>query len=411
MAKILFVHNGVPGRFTPIAEPLVARGHQCALINGPGGNPIPGVPVKVWKGLAKDTPNIFEPARQIELDMRRGQVAAREALAFAAEGFQPDLIIGHPAWGEMVFLREIFPDAPQIQIGEFYYHSRNSDVDFDPEFRLEKPEPHLLYAKNAGMTLSFAEADCIVCPTAYQASTLPSTFEPRIRVIHEGIDTKAARRIPNATGQLQGGKQMKAGDPIVTFINRRFEPMRGFHTFMRALPPFQKENPKAHALIVGADDPNIYGMRAPKGQTWKKIMMAELKDQLDLSRIHFLGTVNYQQLITVLSLSSAHVYYTYPFVLSWSLLDAMATECLLVGSDTAPVREVLKHGENGLLVDFFDHEALARTLTSACQEPKTYAHLRAAARQTVVSDYDRDSVCIPQWMALVDEVLARKRPA
>lgn len=269
MAQILFIHNGVPGRFTPIAEPLRARGHQCALVNGPGGTAIPGVPVKVWKGLAKDTPNIFEPARQIELDMRRGQVAAREALAFAAEGFKPDLIIGHPAWGEMIFLREIFPDAPQIQIGEFYYHSRNSDVDFDPEFRLEKPEPHLLYAKNGGMTLSFAEADCIVCPTAYQASTLPETFKPRIRVIHEGIDTRAARRIPNASGQLQGGKQLKAGDPIVTFINRRFEPMRGFHVFMRALPSFQEENPKAHVLIVGADDPNIYGMRAPQGQTWK----------------------------------------------------------------------------------------------------------------------------------------------
>lgn len=140
-------------------------------------------------------------------------------------------------------------------------------------------------------------------------------------------------------------------------------------------------------------------------------MLAELKDKLDMSRIHFLGTVGYQQLITILSMSSAHVYYTYPFVLSWSLLDAMSTECLLVGSDTAPVREVLRHEENGLLVDFFDHEALARTLSSACQEPKRYAHLRAAARQTVVSEYDRDTICIPEWMALVDEVLARGRSA
>lgn len=406
MAKILFVHNGVPGRFTPIAQPLLAKGHTGALINGPGGNAIPGVPVKTWKNLANGGTNVFDPANQIELDMRRGQAAAREALAFQQEGFTPDLIIGHPAWGEMIFLREIFPNVPQIQIGEFYYHSKNSDVDFDPEFTLKKAEPHLLYAKNAGMTLSFAEADWIVCPTAYQASTLPAAFKPRIRVIHEGIDTAAARRIPNATGQLQNGKQLKAGDPIITFINRRFEPMRGFHVFMRALPAFQKAVPDAHVLMVGADDPNIYGMRAPKGQTWKKVMLAELKDRLDMNRIHFLGTVGYQNLITILSLSSAHVYYTYPFVLSWSLLDAMATECLLVGSDTAPVREVLRHEENGLLVDFFDHEKLAETLSSACLDPKRYAPLRAAARETVVTEYDRDRVCIPQWMSLVDEALA-----
>ncbi|MCC6920626.1 MAG: glycosyltransferase [Alphaproteobacteria bacterium] len=410
MAKILFVHNGVPGRFTWLAHALMAKGHQCALVNDRDGLDIPGVPRKNWTGEAPKHTGIFKPAVRAELDLRRGYAAAQEAKAFISEGFEPDLIIGHPGWGEMIFLREVCPKAAQIQIGEFYYRSEGTDFNFDPEFPPTTQHDHYsVFAKNTSLALSYGEADWIVAPTPFQGSTLPRAVQSRVRVIHEGIDVKVARKIPDASAKLERGVELRAGDPIITFINRRFEPLRGFHTFMRALPGLLKEVPEARVLIVGEDDPRVYGARAPNNKSWKQFMLDELKGKLDLGRVHFLGTLSYNNLIGVLSLSAAHVYYTYPFVLSWSLLDAMACECLLVASDTAPVRDVIRGGENGLMLDFFDPEQLSRTLISACREPGLYAPIRKAARETVIKEYDRATICQPMWLDLVDETLAARQ--
>lgn len=406
MAKVLFVHNGSSGRFAFLAAALMARGHQCALINSPDGSDIAGVPTKKWTPIKLNSTNIFQPAQRAERDFSRGKAAAETARAWEAEGFTPDLIIGHPGWGEMIFLREVFPDAKQIQIAEYFYISRGGDIDFDPEFGLPQFDDRVrVHALNAGLALSYAEADWIVAPTPFQGSVIPRGLRHHVRVIHEGVDTALARPMPDAQIKFQNGATVKAGDPVVTFINRRFEPMRGFHVFMRMLPAFLKMHPTAHVILVGMDDRDIYGLRPKDGRTWKQILLAEVGPHLDNSRVHFVGTLNYVNLIRLLSLSAAHVYYTYPFVLSWSLLDAMATECLIVGSDTAPVRDVIVHGENGLLVDFFDTDALARTLTDACNDPARFVPLRKAARATAIKDYDRATVCEPDWLKLVDEAL------
>lgn len=403
--SILFVHNGRPGRFAFLAERFAERGWAMALINAPPGNDLPGARTIHWREDRRPTAGIFEPAVKAEADMLRGHAAARAAQELKAEGFAPDLIVGHPGWGEMLFLGEVFPGVPQIQLGELYYRSTGGETDFDPEFRGRgRGNFAIVPALNATLAMSYAEATRIVVPTPYQASRFPAVFGPLIATIHEGVDTALVQRRSRARVTLAGGP-LPPDAPVVTFVNRHFEPLRGFHTMMRALPSLLRAVPDVQVLMIGSEASKGYGIKPPEGETWKGRMLAELDGRLDLSRVHFVGPIGHDDLVTLYSLSSAHVYLTYPFVLSWSLLEAMACECLIVGSDTAPVRDVIRHGENGLLVDFFDPEALAATLATACLDGARYDPLRRAARATVLADYDRRTVCEPAWLRLVDEIL------
>ena len=205
---------------------------------------------------------------------------------------------------------------------------------------------------------------------------------------------------------LPNGVELTRGTPVVTLVNRSFEPIRGFHTFMRALPRFLAAMPTAHVIVVGSEKPDIYGLPPRNYKTWKEAMLAEVGEGLDANRVHFVGLVSYEFLLKLFSFSTAHVYLTYPFVLSWSLLDAMACEALVIGSDTAPVREIIRDGENGFLVDFFDHAALADKLAEICGNPNGYGDIRRTARQTVLTEFDQKSICLPAWLKLVDDVLS-----
>jgi glycosyltransferase involved in cell wall biosynthesis len=407
MPKVLFIHNGSPGRFAFIARALLQKGWHGALINEKTGRDLPGCTTLNWQLSRGTTPGIFEPATRAEADLIRGRAAAECALKLRADGFEPDLIIGHPGWGEMTFLREVFPKARQIQIGEFYYRSHGADVGFDKEFPTGSFDMQIrVHAKNSVMAMGYAEADRIVVPTPFQASLFPTVFKSRIVIIHEGIDVTKARAQPDAQFVLPDGRVLERSKPVVTFVNRFFEPLRGFHIMMRALPRMLAQLPEVNVLMIGSESSQGYGEQPPSGTTWKKLFLAEVGTRLDPSRVHFTGQVSYERLVAAFSVSAAHVYWTYPFILSWSLLDAMACECLVIGSDTAPVRDVIKPDANGLLLDFFDHDALADAVTEACREPHRFMALRRAARQTVLIEYDRASVCEPAWLKLIDETIA-----
>ena len=405
MPNVLFVRNGTPGRFTFIAKALIERGWRAALINPPEGADLQGVETVRWHTSRFSAKGIYDPATRAEADIIRGRAAADSALQLRARGFQPDLIIGNPGWGEVAFLGEVFPNAKKILIGEFYYRSQGTDAGFDPEFETFSFDDQVkASAKNAVLAMCYAEADRIVVPTPFQASLFPTIFQSRITIIHEGIDTARADRRPNVAFRLPSGRLLGADKPIITFVNRVFEPMRGFHIFMRALPLVQREIPEAEVLLIGADHPAGYGKPALTASTWKEYMLREVGGRLDQDHVHFTGTISYDQLISAFSISTAHVYWTYPFVLSWSLLDAMACECLVIGSDTAPVRDVLTN-KNGLLIDFFDHEALASNLTLSCKHPERFQAQRRAARETILHAYDRKSVCEPRWLGVIEEVM------
>jgi len=383
---VLFVHNNFPAQFRHLAEDLVARGVPCAAI-GQGAAPgIPGMSMGRYGLERGTTAGIFPFAVRAEADLIRGASAHRVAKALKAQGFEPAVIVGHPGWGETVFLDELWPDAKQLLFSEFFYRGRGLDIDFDDEF-FEATENAVLRgkAKNAVMTLALTDADLIVAPTEFQASVLPAVFRSRIRVIHEGVDVDAIRPGPALPFALADGRTIAPGTPVITYVNNHMEPMRGLHIFARALPRLMAEVPDAQVVMFGQDSPRPYGGSPPDGGTWREIVFRGL--EIDGSRLHVMGKAPHDQMLAALRLSTAHVYYTYPFVLSWSLIEAMASGCYIVASDTPPLRDAIEDGVNGTLLPFFDVDALSQALIEACRAPQASAALRAAARATAVERF------------------------
>jgi glycosyltransferase involved in cell wall biosynthesis len=249
-----------------------------------------------------------------------------------------------------------------------------------------------------------------VSPTHWQSSTVPERYRDQVTVIHDGIDTERARPDPRAEVRLaKSGLTLRPEDEVITFVNRNMEPYRGFHIFMRALPEIQRRRPKAIVLIVGGDEIS-YGRHLPNGETWRQRMLAEVGAALDMRRVRFVGRIPYDDFVTMLQVSAAHVYLTYPFVLSWSMLEAMAAGCLVIGSATPPVEEVIRDADNGLLVDFFSPEAVAEAVDRVLSHPDRMADVRRRARATIVEHYDLRTVCLPRHVALVDAVAGGRLP-
>lgn len=402
--RILIVHQNFPGQFPAIADALVARGDEVVAIGGNTSKDRQGVRLVRWSNDRGTTQGILPTAVRAEADLIRGAAAARAASDLASQGFRPDVIIGHPGWGETIYLREIFPGAKIILFGELFYRTHGADINFDAEFEAPNfPQMLRTHAKNATQSLAIADADLLVSPTHFQASTYPALFKPIHRVLHEGVDLSTARRNPNARVRLADGTVLRPGMPVITFINRNFERLRGFHIFMRALPEFFRQVPEAHVVAIGADGEGYGGPRAD-GQRWRQAMLGEVGAGIPQGRLHFAGRVDHKAMIDILSIGAAHIYYTYPFALSWSLVEAMACECLVLGSDTAPVRDAITHGVEGILNDFFDVEALSSAMVRAVREPEAFVAMRRAARETALARFDRESVGVPGWLNLIDEI-------
>lgn len=318
--------------------------------------------------------------RKMESAVLHGQAAARAMLQMKRSGFTPDVVVGHPGWGETLFVKDVFPDVRLIHLCEWYYAAQGADVGFDPEFPSTLDDHARIRSWNALHALNLTHCDAAISPTQWQRSRHPSGFLDKIMVQHEGIPVGRLCADDAATIRLPNGRVLRAGDPVVTYVARNLEPYRGFHIFMRALERIQRANRRIEAVVVGGDGVS-YGAASKDGQTWREKMLAETC--IDLERTHFVGRVPHPAYVRLLQVSAAHVYLTYPFVLSWSALEAMACSALVIGSDTAPVREVISDGENGLLVPFFDVEAIADTVCAAIDDPKRFAGVRKHARDSV----------------------------
>lgn len=411
---ILFVHQNFPAQFMHLVPRLVALGHRVAAIGGPTSQPIPGVAmamVRYERTARGSTKGIHPLALRFEADCLRAEAAASAAARLAAEGFSPAVIVGHDGWGELLLLTEVWPKARVLAYAEYYNQRGGADFSFDPEFlRPDAGRNHLQRARNAGLALALADADRAVVATEFQRMLHPPALRERIAVVHDGIDTKSARPRSDATLRLPDGPLLRPGDEVVTYVNRRLEPLRGIHSFLRALPDVLAARPNAHVVIAGSTEGTPYGGPPPQGGTWKDMFLAELGDRLDSKRVHWLGHVGKQVLLDAFAVSRAHVYLTYPYVLSWSMLEAMSAGCLVIGSSTAPVTEVIEDGTNGLLVEFRDHAALSKLLVDALARPsEAFAAIRQRARQTILDRYDRDTVCLPKLVAMIEE-LARQKP-
>lgn len=398
--NVLFVHQNFPGQFKHLAPHLARAGHrvQALGIEGPG---LPGIELRRYKPRRATALQIHPWVQEFETKVIRGEACAAAARDMKSQGFSPDVIVANPGWGESLFLKDVWPNAKMLAVIEFFYAAHGLDFDFDPEFH--KPDPARdakLRAKNAHLLMALADMDRGVSPTEFQRSTVPGAFRGKVSVVFEGIDTEVVKPDPAASVAV-GGKTLRAGDEVLTFVNRNLEPYRGYHVFMRALPAILERRPNATVLILGGDGVS-YGAAAPEGKTWKQIFFDEVKDRIDARRVHFLGRLPYADYLKVLQVSACHVYLTYPFVLGWSCIEALAAGCLVIGSRTPPVEEAIAHEKNGLLVDFFDGAALAQAVCDALERPQEFAPLRMAARKSALNRYDLARVCLPRQVRLVE---------
>ena len=401
--KILFVHQNFPGQFLHLAPALAARGHDCRALTDGANTRASAIPV--WR--YKHVPEKVDPAatrlgRNYTTMSDRGVTTARAAMQLRErEGYVPDVIFGHSGWGETLFLKEVWPEAKLLVYAEFYYRGRGADVGFDHEFGLPSFDQVMIaQGRTAHLGQALAHADKGVSPTFWQASTYPPSLRAMLEVIFDGVNTDALAPNPEASLTLPDGRILRAGDEVLTFVNRNLEPYRGYHTFMRALPQVLAARPEAQVVIIGGDEVS-YGA-PPKEGCWKDIFLNEVRDRLDLSRVHFLGKVPYPTFVSIMQVSRVHAYLTYPFVLSWSMMEAMSAGCLVVGARVPPVQEAIRDGVNGRLVGFFDIAGWSRVLTGCLADPARFDRLRVQARRTAVERYDLSRVCLPKMIALVE---------
>lgn len=402
--KFLFAHQNFPGQYLHLARYLGAQpGNEVVFLTQKKDGKLPGVRKVIYAPKRKPSAQTHHYLRETEASVLNGQEVARAAFALKHAGFVPDVILGHNGWGEIWYLKDIYPKVPLIGYFEFFYRPEGADIEFEPGVAEQLDTAPRLRTKNLGNLLGLEAADLGQCPTRWQQSLYPERYRSLLRVVHEGIDTRVVKPNPLAKFRLpDDSRELTATDEVVTYVARNLEPYRGFQSFMRALPAVLGRRPRAQVLIVGGDGVS-YGMRLPEGKTYKGEMLKELGDSLDLDRVHFLGRVPYPTFLTLLQISRVHVYLTYPFVLSWSMLEALSAGCLVVGSKTAPVEEVLRHRDNGLLVDFFDTTGISEAVTDALAHPEGYSAIRERARHSIVEGFDLHTLALPAQLKLIRE--------
>ncbi|MBE7210378.1 MAG: glycosyltransferase family 4 protein [Gluconacetobacter diazotrophicus] len=410
--RYLFVHQNFPGQFLHLVRHLLrGRDNEVVFISEPNTNAMPGVRRTFYRMGRGPTPGIHGAALEFELAMLRAETVAQTASNLKGLGFRPDIIIGHHGWGEMLNLPDVFPDTPMLGYLEFYYHTDRFDVGFDPEF----PDDPAMYprvrAKNAVNLLALTNGGHGQTPTLFQRSTYPDWAHERISVLSEGVDLEACAPDPAAFAEpfTLGDLSISPDEKLVTYVARDLEPYRGFHCFMRALPRLLDARPDARVIVVGGDGVS-YGARLPAGRCWREILLTELGPRLDRERVHFVGKVDYRDYLRLLKRSDAHCYLTYPFVASWSLREAMASGCAIVGSRTGPVEEFVRHRRNGLLVPFHAPDAIADAMLELLEDAALARRLRRAARRDAertlaMADY------LARYGALIDQVIGGGVPA
>lgn len=407
--KLLFVHQNFPGQYRQLLDWLIAQGgHQIVFLTQKRDvPPIKGVTIARYEPHHRPAANAYALSKYWEECCGAGFAVAQGCKKLEADGFVPDLVLGHVGWGELTFLKQVWPDVPIIGFFEYYFLAKGGSVGFDPEFPASEHAPFIMHARNAVNFANIQTVDLGQSPTLWQRDTFPESFHSKIYVCHDGIRTDLLRPDPKAQVHLgRLNRAVTAEDEIFTYMARNMEPTRGFHIFMRALPHILDARPGARVLIIGGSETS-YGKASDLEGGYRAQMEKELGDRVDWSRVHFLGRVPYADYQRIIQISRCHIYLTVPFVLSWSLLESMSMGATIVASDTAPVREVMSHGETGLLVDFFQPEALARQVVEVLSRPADYAHLGRAARAHVVEAFDFTTRCLPEHLEKMNRLLPK----
>ena len=394
--KILFLHPNFPAQFKHLAAKLGQDPkNQVVFGTGRQEGQIAGVTKALYGKSRTARPETHHYVRPLENAVLEGQGVYRLSQKLKNENFFPDIVYGHSGWGPTLFIKDIFPKAKLLCYFEWFYHAHGSDADFDPSDPLDEDAIAKIRIKNAPILLDLYSCDRGLSPTNWQKAQFPPEFHSKIKAHHDGVDINYFKPNPGAKLVLPRiNLDLSQAKEIVTYVARGMEPYRGFPQLIETISLLQKQRPECHFVIVGKNRV-AYGKPLPDGQTYKDAMLE--KFPLDMQRVHFTGLIPYEEYLQVLQASDAHIYLTRPFVLSWSMLEAMAVGCLIVGSATAPVREVIEDGVNGLLVDFFQPEKIAAKVNEALDNPEGMAKIRAQARKTIVQRYDLNRL-LPQHL-------------
>ncbi len=397
--NVLFLHQNFPAQFRHLATALGKDPNNKVVFgtNRKQGS-MAGVHKFVYQPARKPHPDVHYYVRPLESAVLEGQAVYRVAHQLKTQhDFYPDVIYAHSGWGPGLFMKDLFPDAEYLCFFEWFYHARGSDADFDPAYPMNEEIEAKLRVRNAPILIDLYSCDRGLTPTRWQQQQFPPEYHSKLTVCHDGIDTTFFKPKPDSKLVIEPAEPIACPSPldlsdvdeIVTYVARGMEPYRGFPQFMEAVAQLQKHRPNCHVVIVG-EDRVAYGQPRRDGKTFRQHMLETL--ELDLTRIHFTGYLSYSQYLKVLQASSVHIYLTYPFVLSWSMLEALSTGCVVVASQTAPVEEVIQDGVNGLLVDFFDVDAIVERVIEVLDHPDGMQAIRDQARQTIVEKYDLNTL-------------------
>jgi glycosyltransferase involved in cell wall biosynthesis len=408
--NILFVHQNYPGQYREIIAKLAATGeHKIVFLTQRKQVPeVKDHAIGIYKPVHQPKDDAWNYSRWFETACGNGVGAAQACLTLKKKGFTPDLVTGHANWGELLYVKDVWPKTVLIGFFEYYFIPKGGLVGFDPEYP-EKPDiAPRLFTNNAPTYLTYERCDAGVTPTQWQKSVHPPSLQEKLRVLHDGIRTD--KLLPDHDSQYTvefGEHKFSRGEEIVTYVARNFEPARGFHTMMRALPRIQKLRPNARIVMIGADDIS-YGMKLPKGKTFRGLLKEELGDSVDWSKVYFVGQIPYDKLMAILRLSKCHIYLTAPFVLSWSSMEAMALEKTIITTNVAPVREVFEDGKTGFLIDYFKPNELADRVADVLAHKDNYRHIGVAARKKMVNEYDFLTKRFPAWQRYYNRFLPER---
>jgi glycosyltransferase involved in cell wall biosynthesis len=399
MKKILFLHTNFPAQYRRLVPYLKESGGFDIRAGSEASNPQKiEVPHVRFTQHREARSNIHPALTRTENAILVGQAAYSALHAFKKENWIPDVVCAHSGYGVGLFAKDVFPNAKYLAYHEWYFNGALTN-----EGQPADPEDHdgLIRGRlaNIPFLVDLSAMDLGVTPTRYQCAQFPKAFQPQMRVVHDGVDTDFYTPVNSATVHLAKGGTLTEESEIITYVARGMEPYRGFPQFMEAVSKVQQQNPNVHTIIVGQDRV-AYGSRRKDGQTYKEHALKTL--DLDMSRIHFPGLVDFETLREIFRISSVHVYLTAPFVLSWSMIEAMSTGCIILGSDTPPVQEVLRDGENGFLVDLLDSDKIAERILDIIKNNASLTEVRKRARETILLNYDAKNTLPCHRQMIVD---------
>ena len=398
--KLLFVHANYPAQFRRLVPYLVSLGHEVVFLaankewHSPSAD---GIRLKRYQTHRSGGSEHLHPyLRRFDNAILTGQAVYRACCELSDEDWKPDWVINHVGFGCGFYIRDAFPNTRRAALFEWYYNAFGSDVDFLRCGDVEPDRQLRLRTWNAQTLLELADVDLAVTPTGWQQKQFPLQFRSQLHVIHEGIDCDLLESLRGSDTQLPACLAGKSNVEVLTYVSRGFEEYRGFPQAMQVFNELLRQRPGLQILIAGSDVV-AYGGERSDGRTWGT--WAEQEFALDPERTHWLGALQTAQYHQLLACSDVHLYLTVPFVLSWSLLEAMAAGCSIVASATAPVEEVIRDGVNGMLVDFFDPVAQADAISTLLDDRHKAHRLGVAAKQA--ARYYSAETGLSKWTSLL----------